>query len=576
MTRGGDSSIPAMIKAIKDASRAAERSELSRLLREFVAYVSAKRATVTLDEAKQAVNALRGERHFAEMKMLADFFIRTGIDSPRLRTRYAQGLIETGEYIPAIDLLERLRMAEGSKDAVILTSEAPELSEIDGLIGRAWKDIGLENLNAGNAGLAARALNASYAAYRRGLMLNPDERGLLVWHGINLAGLQAVARRRSVKLAPQETLEDLAGRILAAVGTAKSIDELEVWDIASAAEASIALGRFDDAKHWFVEYLKHPQLDGFNLGSTIRQMGAIWNLTDTAEGAELLQLLVRFQLGRQDPGSEAVLTPGQMEAIAKTGAGQSYQSTQSADDPQSALNDSRAMPVDELLTAFSRSEAIGLIRRNFEALGTGFVATRRELGLRQDEGEDDRVIVTNSHVVSDPPDRDLARNVDAAHPEQVTITFTYPPERANTAYRIKRVLWNRPYLEHDISVLVLDDELDKNIKPLKFAKWPPHEQPTKAYIVGYPLGQAISFAFDNNRIVHIETYADDGQAKRLYYGTPTSPGNSGSPVFNERWDVVGIHHMGRAKVPEGAAKIANQGVLTASVCSAIRKPREPA
>jgi S1-C subfamily serine protease len=572
MTLASERDVPSLISAIKDASRRFRRSALVHSLRELMACISSGRATASVAQAKEVIDALRDDRRFAEMKMLADLFIRTGTDSARLRTRYAQALIETGEYVPAIDLLERLRAAETSINAVLMTSEAPELSEVDGLIGRAWKDIALQNLGSGNLGLAARALNAAYAAYRRGLMLNPDERSSLIWHGINLAGIQAVARQHRIALAAPEPIEVLAARILDAVKRAELTEELDPWDIASAAEACIALGRFEEAKNWFARYLKHPKLKGFMLGSTIRQMGAIWDLSATPQGAEILQLLVRFQLGRQDPGSEAVLSPDQMAAIESLGDARSrssYQSAKPDEETRSAQGDGRPMPLDELMTALARAKSIGLIRRNFEALGTGFVTTRKELGLVPCADQDDRVIVTNSHVVSKPPDRDLSRNVDAAPPEETTITFTYPPEGSGKAYRIERVEWNSPYLKHDVSVLIPKDPLGKDIDPLSLAAWPPHQLPEKAYIVGHPLGQTISFAFDNNRIEHIEIYSDDGEAKRIYYGTPTSPGNSGSPVFNERWDVIGIHHMGAVRVPE-KSNVANEGILAASVCSAIR------
>src|SRR5262249_8480832 len=196
------------------------------------------------------------------------------------------------------------------------------------------------------------------------------------------------------------------------------------------------------------------------------------------------------------------------------------------------------------------------------------------LGLALLEGEDDRVLITNSHIVSDPPDRDSDRNVDAAHPQQATVTFTYPPEKAGTVYRVKRVAWNSRYLQHDVSVLIPLEPFEEGIKPLPIASWPPFELPDRAYIVGHPLGQTISFSFDNNKILQLDSRANDGRPLRVYYGKPTSPGNSGSPVFNERWEIIGVHHVGNARLstpdPERPV-IANEGVLIASVHTAIGK-----
>src|SRR5262249_30346313 len=231
----------------------------------------------------------------------------------------------------------------------------------------------------------------------------------------------------------------------------------EAWDVASAAEACIALDRYGEAMDWFRRYLEHPQLTGFHLASTIRQLGTVWNFGETPEGAEILQLLVRFQLNRQDPGSEAILRPDQMAAIesyAETKTRGNYQDARSKAIHNGMHDGGRAIPLDELMTALSCAKSIGLVRRNFEALGTAFVASAKALGLGLLEGEDDRVLITNSHVVSDPPDRDADRNVDAAHPQQATVTFTYPPEKAGTVYRVKRVAWNSRYLQHDVNVFI--------------------------------------------------------------------------------------------------------------------------
>src|SRR5262249_24966418 len=365
MTGSKDYDVQRLIGSIKDASKKYLLRELSRFTNDLMACVSSGRSYVTAVQAKDLINALRDDRRFDAMKILADFFIRTGSDSIRLGTRYAQALIETGEIVAAIHLLERTRAAEVSADAMMMSAEAPELPEIEGVLGRAWKDIAIQNL-VPNRGLAARALAAAYAAYRRGLMLSPDERSHLVWHGINLVGIQGLAKRHRLPLPAPEPVGALAERILETVNRAK-VDELDAWDVASAAEACIALDRYGEAMDWLRRYVEHPQLTGFHLASTIRQLSTVWNLGDTPEGAEILQLLVRFQLNRQDPGSEAILRPDQMAAIesyADTKTGGNYQDARSEDIRHGVHDGSRAIPLDELMTALSCAKSIGLVRRN--------------------------------------------------------------------------------------------------------------------------------------------------------------------------------------------------------------------
>ncbi|WP_327691062.1 MULTISPECIES: serine protease [unclassified Streptomyces] len=59
-------------------------------------------------------------------------------------------------------------------------------------------------------------------------------------------------------------------------------------------------------------------------------------------------------------------------------------------------------------------------------------------------------------------------------------------------------------------------------------------------IVGHPSGRLKEIALRDNKLL---ARLDDF----LHYQTDTEPGNSGSPVFNDQWEVVALHHSG---VPE--------------------------
>jgi len=50
----------------------------------------------------------------------------------------------------------------------------------------------------------------------------------------------------------------------------------------------------------------------------------------------------------------------------------------------------------------------------------------------------------------------------------------------------------------------------------------------------------------------------------LHYRTDTEPGNSGSPVFNDQWEVVALHHAG-VPDPGGAGWIANEGARVSGI-----------
>ncbi|MGC5020786.1 trypsin-like serine peptidase [Micromonospora sp. DT47] len=63
-------------------------------------------------------------------------------------------------------------------------------------------------------------------------------------------------------------------------------------------------------------------------------------------------------------------------------------------------------------------------------------------------------------------------------------------------------------------------------------------------IVGHPQGRLKEVALRNNGLVNELDHF-------LHYSTDTEPGNSGSPVFNDQWEVVALHHSG---IPKTDAK----------------------
>ena len=60
----------------------------------------------------------------------------------------------------------------------------------------------------------------------------------------------------------------------------------------------------------------------------------------------------------------------------------------------------------------------------------------------------------------------------------------------------------------------------------------------------------------------------------LHYRTDTEPGNSGSPVFNDQWEVVALHHAG-VPDPDGAGWIANEGVRVSAILRHLTEAGPP-
>ena len=83
-------------------------------------------------------------------------------------------------------------------------------------------------------------------------------------------------------------------------------------------------------------------------------------------------------------------------------------------------------------------------------------------------------------------------------------------------------------------------------------------------IIQHPGGGPKQIALTNNLVV----YAD---VDRLQYLTDTLPGSSGSPVFDDDWDVVALHHSGGLLREPGSKQIhyRNEGIAIGRVIDGL-------
>jgi V8-like Glu-specific endopeptidase len=59
----------------------------------------------------------------------------------------------------------------------------------------------------------------------------------------------------------------------------------------------------------------------------------------------------------------------------------------------------------------------------------------------------------------------------------------------------------------------------------------------KVYVIGHPGGRTLSISLNDNLLL-------DWDERLIHYRAPTEGGSSGSPVFNQQWDLIGLHHAG--------------------------------
>jgi V8-like Glu-specific endopeptidase len=79
-------------------------------------------------------------------------------------------------------------------------------------------------------------------------------------------------------------------------------------------------------------------------------------------------------------------------------------------------------------------------------------------------------------------------------------------------------------------------------------------------IVQHPQGGPKQIALTANQVVNVYEH-------RLQYTTDTLSGSSGSPVFNDDWEVIAIHHRGGNLVSNsrGDRRFVNEGILSSYI-----------
>lgn len=83
-------------------------------------------------------------------------------------------------------------------------------------------------------------------------------------------------------------------------------------------------------------------------------------------------------------------------------------------------------------------------------------------------------------------------------------------------------------------------------------------------IVQHPRGEKKQVALRENRILDLlETF--------VHYEADTEPGSSGSPVFNDQWEVVALHHASApARMPGEHGRFLNEGVRISRILRFVR------
>lgn len=512
--------------------------------------------------AGRILQLFRSARMFDTMQQLTDAFIFSGSASFNVYRQYAQSLIDTSNFTAALLVLDKL--VADCWPLVTRDEEAMnEYREAKGLLGRLYKQL---YANAAARGVHSPALlQKAIAAYDEIYQADPTQ----LWHGINVVALVKRAEDDGIDVPGVRAYKTIAAAIMQVINEKeKNPDEnkrADVWDWATAAEASIALGDWPNAEKWMAFYAADEKTDAFQLAGTLRQLEEIWKLGEQSAQAKQILHVLRAELLKREGGKlvidAAEMTNDQVESLPDI---KKYEKN---------FGDNVFINFKLYKKGYTCCEAIARIGRDeYKGEGTGFLIDGGELS---DTLKNEPVLITNAHVVSE--DAAVRSTFRALNPAEAVIVFEALDR--DEIFHVAEVIYSSPPTELDVTVMRFPKEelerlraLTGKVEPYKLSRVLPVASGDAAidprvYVIGYPKGGPLQFSLQDNLLL-------DCEDPRIHYRTPTAGGSSGSPVFNQQWELLGVHHKGdelmkKLNGKEGAYA-ANEGIYIRTIIQHIK------
>lgn len=469
-------------------------------------------------------------RHFHHTRTIAVAWLKGRKIDPTIRKHHVQALIELGALEEAEKLLEEvLAQFEGSSDQQFLR----EKPEYRGLLGRIRKQQFVASKDANDLIAATDEYLAQYSARK------------MYWHGINVLALRV---REALEKCPQRrgpTTTALAKSVLKiALRTHANPerDGQDHWPLATAAEASLALHVLtrkkewcESAELWLYRFLHHPDTSPFSIESYFRQLREIWRgdpLENRTCADQLANIVDRYVRQTERRWS---IDPSRVQSLLK--------------DPETLernFSQEKTFTVDVLKQMLRLCRNIGCVTNHVGIrCGTGFLMTGPSLGV-----DEPLVFVTNAHVIGD-----AGTGVVSAKQANVVFEIESAAKGHPVSHKVDRVLFtSKPgklgeqlssFEKLDVTIVALKSA-PKRATGLTASDTLPQPSPkTKAFVLGHPKAGALQFSLHDSELLDI-----DDRGRLMHYRTPTEPGSSGSPVFDEDWKVVALHHAGAWKTPK--------------------------
>ncbi|MGV9743922.1 trypsin-like peptidase domain-containing protein [Rhodococcus zopfii] len=477
-------------------------------------------------ELKQVLSLLRRHRRYEELVAVADSALGRGLDFPFVRRLYAQALVDRDT--PAVALRLYCALAED------VSAPCAERTEARGGMGRCHKQLFLGTTDPDRR---ADHLRRALDAYLRAQHDAPGQ----VWHAINAAALLARADRDGIALPavddPADAARAGAAQVLEAV---EGLTDPDAWAAATACEASVALGRHEDTMFWLDAFVSDPDADSFKIAALLRQLLEVWELTTTTEPGDRVLPLLRSALLHRAGGRVLV----QQQDVGTT----------RMNHLEKVFGQDRYQSLAWYRHGLARCRAVAQICTPSEdGIGTGVLVDGADLH----PDLPGRVLVTNGHVTP-----------EALEPDDAVVLFH--GAEAESAHRVVRRWWYDPSGGSGLDTTVLElDGSPPEVEPVPVAARMPALEPNapRAYLIGHPRGlRQPQFSLQDNLVL-------DYDDVRVHYRSPTEGGSSGSPVFDDQWRLIGLHHAGGHEMPrlnhKSGSYSANEAITVRAIRSAL-------
>ena len=168
------------------------------------------------------------------------------------------------------------------------------------------------------------------------------------------------------------------------------------------------------------------------------------------------------------------------------------------------------------------------------------------------------LLLTNNHVLE---------NYDTAHFSVAQFNYEVDldlNERLKKSFRLTPERFFITDQKLDFTLVAIEEVSEDGTKVSDFGFLPLISQTGKVLvgeyvsIIQHPSGEHKAVAIRENQILDV---FDD----YIHYSTDTMPGSSGSPVYNDEWIVIALHHAGVPDPKNQTEFIANEGIRISAI-----------